>query len=1030
MSLLPGLVALAIATAPAPPALALAPDRPLSWAQVTRYTVREGLPSNAVVDLAQDAQGFLWVGTEEGLARFDGTRFVVFRAPSAGLPSSFVRRLLVARDGSLYVATTAGLARAQGGRFATLSFDPGERDANVSALTEAPDGRILVAFRDRLAVVDGDRVAPLGLAPGGVTELAADRAGRLYALLDNGRRLALLADGQWTPVEAGLAAEERIGALAVDRDGTVWAATGSGRLLRAEGPALVDSPQRWSATPDDAARIAAASPSGLWIATLSGRLVRFGAGTAEPVELAPGGAQLNAVLEDRDGNVWAAAGGAGLMRLRDAAVVTLGAREGWPGDAMAAVYSDRRGRIWLGPQPGGVKRLDPAGWRDLPLVPGAVQPPVLSIVEDADGAVWLGTAYAGLFRVDADDRVTRVSEAPPEVYLWLAASPRDRAIRGAASGGPLVLADGRAERVPLENVEDAAPTATLVDRAGRWWVGTSGAGLLVRDGAVWRDAAPGLPRPPYVTTVREDDAGTIWASTVGAGLWRVAEPDGSGPTALAAVGTAQGLPTDTIYDALDDGRGGIWLPTPRGIVHVARDELLAVADGRAPTLRARLLSIEDGLAAGECNGGGHAATRTSDGRLLFATPAGVALVEPARRFEPAQPPVAAIEELTCDGTAIDLVGSPPPRLPAGTVRCEVRYTAAALGAPERVVFSYRMSRLDQDFVAAGPQRAATYTHLPPGEHLFEVVAADRDGAWRSAPAALSFTVAPHPWQTAWFWGLAGLGLAGLVYAGHRRRVRRLVAQQRELERKVAARTTELAEANRTLEQRVADGIERLRGAERMAAYGEMVAGVAHEVRHPIFSLRSAAYLIAHKAGPLKDEIAQPLAALDRETARMTRLMDDLLHFARPPALRRAPTALRPLLETAAATVRDGGGWDDLALEIDASAALPEVPLDRDRMLQVLVNLLENARKHASGLTLVRLAARAVPNGVELEVENDGAGMGPGVREQIFEPFFTRGSGTGLGLAIVRRIVTDHGGTIAVDSTPESGTRFTIRLPRE
>jgi signal transduction histidine kinase len=100
------------------------------------------------------------------------------------------------------------------------------------------------------------------------------------------------------------------------------------------------------------------------------------------------------------------------------------------------------------------------------------------------------------------------------------------------------------------------------------------------------------------------------------------------------------------------------------------------------------------------------------------------------------------------------------------------------------------------------------------------------------------------------------------------------------------------------------------------------------------------------------------------------------------------------------------------------------------MLQVLVNLLENARKHASGVTRVRLVARAVPHAVELAVENDGAGMGPGVREQVFEPFFTRGSGTGLGLAIVRRIVTDHGGTIAVDSAPESGTRFTIRLPRE
>ncbi|MCU0225540.1 MAG: ATP-binding protein [Acidobacteria bacterium] len=1010
--------------------MALVPDRPLSWAQLTRYTVREGLPSNAVSDLAQDAAGFLWVGTEEGVARFDGARFVVYRSPSApGLPSSFVRRLLATPDGSVFVGTTAGLARFRDGRFAALAFPEGGPDANVSALARAPDGRVLVAFRDRVGAVEGDRLAPLGTAPGGVNELAADGAGRVFALLDNGRRVAVLADGNWTVLEAALAADERIGTLAADRDGTVWAATGSGRLLRAEGLSWTEVSWRWSAGPDDAARIAPATPDGLWLATLSGRLVRAGARGVESLPLAPGGAQLNAVLEDRDGNLWAAAGGAGLLRLRDAPVVTLGAREGWPGDAMAAVYADRSGRIWLGPQPGGLKRLDDGGWRDLSLGPGATQPPVLSIVEDADGSTWLGTAFAGLFRAGPDDRVARVPGAPAELYLWLAASPRDRAIRAAASGGPLVLVDGRADRAPLPE-GGAAPTATLVDRQGRWWVGTAGAGLLLRDGEGWRNAAPGLPVPPYFTALREDDGGTVWAATVGAGLWRVAGPDPAAPGPPAAIGTAQGLPTDTIYDALDDGRGALWLSTPRGIVRVARDELLAAAEGRAATVRAQLLSIDDGLAAGECNGGGHAAARTPDGRLLFATPAGIALVEPGRAFGPAAAPAAAIEELTCDGTAIELAGGAAPRLPAGTLRCEVRYTAPALGAPERVVFSYRMSRLDDGLVAAGAARSATYTHLPPGEHVFEVVAADRDGAWRSAPAAVRFSVEPHPWQTAWLWALAALGAAALAYAGFRGRVRRLLAHQRELEQAVAARTAELAETNRTLEQRVDQGIERLRGAERMAAYGEMVAGVAHEVRHPIFSLRSAAYLIAHKAGPLKDELAQPLAALDRETTRMTRLMDDLLHFARPPALQRAPAAVRPLLEAAGQTVRDAGGWDELRIEIDAPADLPEVPLDRDRMLQVLVNLLENARKHASGVTRVRLVARAVPHAIELEVENDGAGMGPGVREQVFEPFFTRGSGTGLGLAIVRRIVTDHGGTIVVDSAPESGTRFTIRLPRE
>ena len=216
-------------------------------------------------------------------------------------------------------------------------------------------------------------------------------------------------------------------------------------------------------------------------------------------------------------------------------------------------------------------------------------------------------------------------------------------------------------------------------------------------------------------------------------------------------------------------------------------------------------------------------------------------------------------------------------------------------------------------------------------------------------------------------------------------------------------------------------------AERMAAYGSMVAGVAHEVRQPVFALQAASYVLQER---LKENtgVHKQLRTLERETRRMAALMDDLLEFAKPPALVRTATNPRAILQEAVEIFSATGDPDGPEVIIDASDSLPVVQMDHARMLQVFSNLMNNARKHAGKVTQLRLSAKADANQLQFLVHDNGEGIPDEHRDQIFEPFYSGGKGTGLGLPIVQRIVTDHGGIISVDSGPERGTTFIISMP--
>jgi signal transduction histidine kinase/ligand-binding sensor domain-containing protein len=1014
-------------------ALALDPDRPVSWAAHDDYGLREGLPTLGMTEVSASPDGYLWLATEVGLVRFDGLRFVTFdRATVPLLRSSQINGVLVAREGTVYAATLDGAYRLRSGSWEEIAPDS-FRGRRVGGFAEGPDGRILVHHSSGAEWLVGSGLEALAIAEApGIGEQVAvvtaeiDRRGTAWIVADNGKRLIEWGERRR---EHPLTAEGplQVTSIALGPDGLLWAATDLSGILRHDGESFV--PVATPRSPGSAPPFSVAiDPHGrAWVGYADGTMVRLGAeGHAEIVSSETGGTVgpgRAAVAFDREGSVWFPSR-RGLERLRDASVLVPTAAEGWPDGQIVSVYPDTSGRVWAGLGDGSLRRWDGAHWSTVALPSEGPGGPVLGMGQDRSGTVWAGRARGGLYWFDDADR-PHLAAAPRsrDVVFDIAPCPEEACVLVGMSSGAWRVTPESATPLPFARGDQAAAAvfAVLPDRAGRVWIGTSNSGVYVLERSGWTSLPLEDPLTGPVFGLHEDAEGAIWIATIEGGLIRV---QGG---AVDRFGRAEGLPGDSFYGvATVPGSDDLWILASEGFIRVPREALAARAGREREAIPVELFGASDGLRPGETMGGGTTFGAAKDGTLFAATPAGLARIDPAHLARNTVPPKVVIESLECDGQSIDLRGAI--RLPPGTIRCDVRFAALGLRAPSRVTARYRIEGLDEAWVPAGQARTLQITKPAPGDYTLRVIAANEHGIWNTEGAALAFTVEPSLWQRRWFWALLAAVSLIVAWIAYRVRVARLVQRQEALERLVGTRTAELAEANRTLEARVEEGISRLRGAERMAAYGEMVAAVAHEVRHPILSIRSAAHLIGRRAAEGPEGMRLPLATLDQETGRMSRLMDDLLEFAKPGALVREMVSVPAVIDEAVTAARAGGGWEDLPVETGTSGPIPPIAADRGRLVQVFVNLLENARKHAHGLTRIRVRAHALEGRVILLVDDDGAGIPPDLAPKIFEPFVTRGAGTGLGLAIARRIVLDHGGRIDCSPAPGRGTRFTIMLP--
>lgn len=1007
----------------APDASALDPGRTLSQYVHEAWGTTRGLPQSTGLSLAFTRDGFLWVGTEEGFARFDGETFVVNdRRNTPGLPHNLVYALLGGRDGSLWVGTAAGLARFVEGSARPFGEREGVPRKAVRALLEDRSGGVWAGtWGGGLVRLEADTATVFttadGLASDEVSTLLEDPDGTLWIATTAGlsRRGP---DGRIETVPVPGGTGSRLRGLCRDRDGNLWVGSDAG-LVRLGAR----SHRRFGAAdgfPDEKVHTLAADRDGnVWAATASG-LCRISGETvsclAQPGPIP--GAPVFPLLEDPEGNVWFGTAGGGLHRFAESPFLPFGRPEGLPSDAVLSILETRDGRTFLGTFGGGLAVLGPRGVRTLSRRDGLPNDTVVGLHEGRDGVVWAATK-GGLAAIAGDAvRPALVPRGLPTDDLY-AVTEDSAGTLWVASNAGLSWRDGDAFRTL--GTADGLPSARLrilmAARDGSVWAGMAGGGLVRASGGRVAHFGPGdgLPAATFYS-LREDPDGTLWGGTLGGGLVRLRAG------VFRAFTTADGLHDDTVYEVLDDRLGNLWLTSNRGLSRVARSDLEAYEAGRLRTVPVRVYGVADGLRSAECNGAGEPAGLTArDGRLWFATLGGAAVLDPSAPETKAPAATPRIEAAFVDGRLVPHVAGVV--LPAGREALEIRYTAPVFHRPERVRFRYRLAGFDKHPVDAGPRRTAIYTNLSPGTYEFTVAAAVDGDGFGPAAVPLAVRVEPRLHQTWWFLGLCLAGAAGLAWVLHDVRVRLLRARARELELVVAERTRELF-------------VEMAKAEEASRAKDQFLANVTHDLRTPLNAIIGYADLLSEQAEERGlAEFSEDLGRIRRAAGHQLALVNDVLDLAKVEAGRLDVTAeivdlslfLSDLLATVGPMVRKNGN----RIETEGVEAAGTLRTDPTRLRQILLNLLSNAANHTTN-GLVRLEVAREEGAVLLRVRDTGVGMTPEEVSRLFEAFSQAGGGagrgTGLGLAISQRLARLLGGEVLVESVPGQGSTFTLRLP--
>ena len=778
------------------PGVAGAQDKPLTAYFRETWTTRQGLPHNQVNAIAQTPDGYLWFGTWEGLARYNGLEFHVFdRGNTPALKDNGVRSVRASEDGALVIGTSrGGVTVKRGDSWRTWMVKDGLAQEEVMDALLDRKGRLWVATENSgIDMVDGSRVVHHGTGsglPNNVTYgLLLDRDDSVWAATAGG--LVRFVDGRMTVAgrDSGLP-DAPVFRIIQDASGTLFVGTERG-VYRREGDrfALV-SPL----LPNDGVPSLAQDLAGnLWVGTVNNGLLRLAKSGVEKFTSLRGlpNNRVAALLADREGSLWVGTN-AGLLRLSDAPFSTMNGDQGLSDDYVRALTQSRDGSLWIGTSRGLNRWRGGKVEASYTAADGLPGDSVLSLLEDRDGSLLVGSYTDGLLRLRDGKLVAQYDNAhgmPGSNQVRALAQQADGTVWIGTTRGLVRMRDGKFQRF---GVAEGLPREFIISlhlaRDGSLWVGTANGAARIVDERVQVVDMRGMNGAQDVFDFHEDADGTLWFATDrGLLRWR----NGN----LQALGLSQGLPVDTLFGVVDDGVGSLWLTSNRGVMRLERAEAEAVFAGSKTRIELDRFGEADGLASSQCNGGsGPVVLRDHDGRIWVATAGGAAAVDPRslHAYKRTLPPVV-IEQVLANDAKVALQSAL--RLPAGTRKLEFHYASLSFQTPRFVRYRYRLEGVDRDWIERGNQRVAQYTNLGPGKYRFTVNASapGLGHGWSIDSTTLDIEIAPRLWQQPWFLALLA-GLACLLVVGlYRWRLGHLRTRAALLEEVVEQRTSDLRE---------------------------------------------------------------------------------------------------------------------------------------------------------------------------------------------------------------------------------------------
>lgn len=745
-----------------------------------QITPRDGLAQSQVRSMAQDGAGYLWLGTLGGASRFDGHSFVNYSLQQ-GLPDAHVSAMVAGADGTMWLAAGPELLKVQGGRMRSMGQQV-PMGGRILTLASAADGSIILGT-DHGTVLrhhEGRSEQVPGILPealGAVRALLPLTDGTLWV----GAEEALLrcADGACHVVEEGSMAPASISGLARDEKGSIWVATFGEGVYRVDpGGAITNFDEEHGLLQSNVRCVLVDEQGRVWFGSKFG-LNMFEEGRMRSFTIYQGLPSDNiwCAFQDREGNLWFGTDGSGALRYAGDAFVTFTVTDGLCSDLVMTMVADADGDLWLGTYGSGICRAD--GMAMVTTVDGLPNNTVWSSLRDRHGRLWFGTSD-GLAVMERGEVLSLPSTSALRGHRVLALheDTRGNIWCGTREGLAMLAPDGvlthHVEPGPGRSVRSifSGPDGTL-------WMGTEQGVVAMRDGGFEPFPIMAGTAPVPVLCLLFDASGRLWAGTTNGLAWL----DGD---AMRHVGLGPDLGSNYIDLLLQDKSGRVWAGTNNGLFSFDPD--VFVGDPEAH----EHIGANEGLRSLECNL--NAAYMDARGRLFFGTAAGLVLHDPGKLHRPAgaMPPVVHITGLRSFlketdwspySTGLDAKTLLPAglELPHGRHHLTFDYTGISFAAPGRLRYRYRLRGMDEDWLPLTSDRSATYSNLPPGEHVFEVMAMGGGGAW-SEPARFHFRVEPPFWTKPWFFFLVALAVAGLVWLvmRYRQRIRARRERTRQL----------------------------------------------------------------------------------------------------------------------------------------------------------------------------------------------------------------------------------------------------------
>ncbi len=991
-----------------------------------RFTRLEGAPTGAIT-LAQTTEGTLWLGSQTGLTRFDGMKFVSYPAQSdEPLPSTNVTALMSAPDGGLWI----------GFRVGGVSFLRNGHLTRYGAFSELPlgtvyrfayerDGSLLVATSGGLVQLRGQvlqRVAPDVIRK--AVDVLVDHSGTLWVATPQSVLARMKSDMQFREVSKVKDADNAFTqVLAEAPDGHVWA-LGADSLTRLDPTASESGALLMHATGAFNGRMIIDSGGNFWFASLGDdkwsvrrwptsnvtqdtespeRVVH-----TEVFSRADGSTEAPfSILEDREHNIWISTR-SGLDRFSRSrvvgaapvcrhglgyALVTGGAGELWaacgavrevdessllqirdgkiiserPAGRFTAAYQDDHGMLWFG-GPDELASFDGHTFDVTPLPDELRGRDVQALAKDGSGALWVSVVRHGVYRLVSGQWV-------PYGAIGL---PREAAI--------------------VETVDDH----------GGIWFGYPGNRIVRLQGQVLQrfTSADGL------------DVGNVTAiHPAGGQLWVGGEVGVSQlyGARFYSIRTASGMPIKSISGIASTKSGDLWLNAVGGIVRIADQEVQRLARDPNYPVQTEIFDSLDGVPGDPVElRPTPSAVATSDGRVWFGMIDGLVWIDGADSARNNLAPPITLWALDSEGQRYPNKGQPL-HLPVHTKSLQFEFTAGSLMVPEHVHFRYKLTGLDHDWQDAGARREAFYTNLGPGSYTFQVIGSNNDGVWNTTGASMVFAIAPAFYQTTWFLGLCAAAVLALVWALFQLRLRQL---QRDHE---AENQAQLAFAH----------------VARLATLSAMTASITHEVSQPISGFLTNSNTCARMLAADPPNVAGAAETV-RRSIRDANRANEVIKRLRAMFAKKAATmepvdlndAAREVLAMSSAELRQRGA----VLQTDFAEALPAISGDRVQLQQVILNLLLNAADAMVGIddrprTLRVQTEIYGADSVKLLVRDSGVGLDPRSMEKLFEAFYTtKAHGMGIGLSISRSIIESHKGQLWASANDGPGATFGFTIP--